>query len=333
MGLVRRPVSIFASMFAVAACSFDLPVVQPERFACFDETPEADGLLPCPDTHWCVQGECIPRLSCNTEDTGRPGCLTESTRCEPVVTPYSSAVQCERGIHTSTSARATSSACDCADGLHCVAFASGRDSTTYPLYLLPEGGPLAPGELGIDGEIEDWRMCLRACSSEANCPPNHTCRVAAVQNAEAMSSEERSRFTLGVCFPEQIVTSSVALEMQPQPDGCQSNAECARGMTNVGCVYSVETVADHPAVPAGSAWESAAIVGRCDGFAGGLAEVGIGCLKGSDCKTGLCVATRCAQPCNPLTPQRCPTARCAPRAVERNRGTRPPIDDVVYVCD
>ncbi len=213
-----------------------------------------------------------------------------------------------------------------------MAFASGRDSTTYPLYLLPEGGPLATGELGIDGEIEDWRMCVRACSSEANCPPNHTCRVAAVQNADAMSSEERARFSVGVCFPEQIVTSSVALEDQPQPDACQTSTECTRG-TNVGCVYSVEVVADHPAAPVGPAWENLAIVGRCDGFASGLAEVGIGCLKGSDCKTGLCSNGRCAQPCNPLTRRLCPSARCAPRVVERNRGTRPPVEDVVYVCD
>lgn len=323
---MRRALLLFVALST--ACSFDLPNVPPERFACIEEAPAPDGLLPCPESHWCVEGDCLPRFSCDTEQTGRPGCTFASTRCEPVVTPYSSAVRCESGIHTSTSARASSSACGCADGLHCVAFAAEGASTSYPLYLLPEGGALE----SVDAEVEDWRMCLRACSSEANCPANHTCRLAAVDDAAARASDERGRFTVGVCFPEEIVTSSVALEMQPQPDACQASSECPAG-TNQGCVYSVETVADHPDVPAGEAWDNAAIVGRCDGFSSGLVEVGIGCLMGSNCKTGLCVNGRCALPCNPRTPLLCPTSRCAAREVERNRGNLPPVVDSVFVCD
>lgn len=320
-------------LLVLAACSVELAPVAPERFACIEEAPASDGALPCPASHWCVEGACTPRLFCDVQDSGRRGCADEATRCEPVYTPFSSAVRCERGVHTSTSALAVGTSCGCADGLHCVAFAEGRASTAYPLYVLPEGGALPTGTLGITGEVDEWRMCARACSSEANCPAAHTCRLAAVLDDPLLGDPTSARFTVGVCFPEQVVTSTMAIESQPNPEACQAKSECTARDPRSGCVYRVEDVADHPDAPMGASWANRAIVGRCRTVSTGLAEPGIGCIAGQDCKSGLCVGGSCAQPCNPFGSSACATARCNPRPVERTRSDGEEVVDTVFLCD
>lgn len=312
------------ALLLASACTAEIPSIPPEAFACDEDIIELDGRHPCPDSRWCVEGRCVERLFCDVEGAGRPGCVPLSTRCEPVFTNITSAVRCERGVHTSTSVRADAG-CDCPDGLHCVVFGTQDPSNGYPLFVVPRDSGAT-----LDDEVEGWRMCARACSSEANCPGNHTCRPAAVlPSVQAVSST--MRHTIGVCFPEQVVTSTTPAESQPSAT-CQTRTECSARNAGDLCQYRIEEVPDHPTAPMGDAWAGRALVGQCVPPASGLAEDGIGCTASGNCKSGLCVGNSCARTCNPVTKEGCPRGNCSARTVSRTTTNGEEVEDTVFIC-
>jgi hypothetical protein len=328
----------------VLSCTTELPAVDPGLLACTDDRPLASGEDPCPETHWCSEAACRPRLECETPGLGRPGCQDDPTRpsptrCEAVFGARTAAVRCESGTHTATSARpADPDRCACPDGTRCVAFARSSPGD-FPLFVLPEGGALPTGVLGITGEVEDRRLCARACSSEANCPPDHTCRPAAVLGGDLLAAVS-GRHTIAVCYPNRLTsTSTTAPIVQPDPNGCLQPADCpVVGLDRPVCQYEVRLVADHPLVPAGPAWtERRALVARCiSGGDSGLLNPGLGCEleRASLCESGLCLDGRCAALCDPARPEvACERRRCIAREATRVLPDGRRIVDRVHVCE
>ncbi|MEL6184909.1 MAG: hypothetical protein AAFU79_09820 [Myxococcota bacterium] len=325
---------------ALAGCDASLPVVETSRFACVDDEPFDDNILPCGPEGWCVEGGCAPRLGC-TEAGRSEGCTppsaggsgTSPTRCEPVFGSGFTAVRCEPGLWTptQTSTRpADFAACSCPDGLHCVAFVGdgvSADGYAPDLRVLLGGGPALPGE------VPERRTCVRACSVEDNCPAQHSCRPAAVERMPA--SEDRRRDTIAVCYPDLIAeTSSTSSVAQPISDACRSTAECDRGQA---CQYRVDDVLDHPEEPIGSqTWGvRKALVPHCvERLDSQQREANRPCTSGTDCLSGVCGATaRCRAPCDPENPAvPCERRSCVEETVERTTGTEV-IVDRVFVCE
>lgn len=314
-----------------------LPEVDPSAFACVDDQPLEDGRFPCGASHWCVEGACAPRLGCGVVSTERgpaacndPGADPETDpirRCEPVLTPEVAAVRCERGIATSTTARPEDPvACDCPDGLHCVAWIGLPDPDdpeegflpSLDLRLLPSGGPRLPRE------VEAGRLCVRACSAEGNCPAAHTCRPALVERGRPPGSRD----TVAVCYPDIVPsTSTTSPAPQPLPRACLRDADC----DDATCRYDVVRVPDHPAVALGEVWDHGAVAAACG--PGVDPDPGQTCTVGRECASGICIRSRCRVPCDPASPAvPCRRRRCVAEAVAR-RTTDRTVRDRVFVCE
>ncbi len=328
-------------VLSLTACPSDLPNVDPNRFACLDDAPLADGERPCPDTHWCEEGICTPRFACTVIDEfgGRVrSCGRDTlTRCEPAYNEENSVVRCEPGVHTSTSVRSIDGACACGDGLHCVAFAQANSAPeSYPLVLLPEGGGL-PSLTGVLGEVAEWRVCARACSSEVDCPALHTCRSTVVASTQVLDGSGGSRHTIGVCYPDRLVpTSSTSTLAQPAPDQCLTNLECPGPLV---CTFQNERVEDSPLVPAAQAWGQSrfALHGRC---ASGQGKAGdnIGCaMAPNSCQSGICLGSKCRTVCDPQRPIVCGSGKCveqfATRTLMSEANETITVTDRVFICE
>lgn len=338
--------SRYLSALAAAAalglgCDAALPEVETARFACVDDAPLDDEVLPCGPEGWCVAGGCAPRLGC-VEPDRTVGCTPPPssgmsgptpTRCEPVIAEGLAAVRCEPGLWTATQTStrpANFEACDCPDGLHCVAFvgdAAARDPYAPDLRFLPDGGPL------LSGESPERRTCVRACSEEDNCSAAHTCRPAAVERAS--SGQDRRRDTIAVCFPDLIAeTSSTSSVAQPIADACRRTADCGTGEA---CQYRVDDVPDHPIEPIGAqTWSGrVAMVPHCvERVDSQQREANRPCTSGTDCLSGVCGGNaRCRAPCDPADPAvPCERRNCVEEQVERTTGSGV-IVDRVFVCD
>lgn len=335
-------------LLLVAGCTAELPNVDPTQLACAADELLEDGDPPCPETHWCEVPACRPRLDCDLPGVSGGGCQGDPTqpspsRCEPVFGPHTSAVRCESGVHTLTStAPADPVVCDCPDGTHCVALASPAVNLEYPLFVLPEGGPLPAGVLGIEGEHLDRRRCLRACSSEAACPADHTCRPAAVLNDDLLAAPDTGRHTIAVCQPNVLVpTSTVTFSGQPDPQACLQPRDCplASEGGRLACHARADRVQDHPHVPAGPAWggDRWALISRCIDLGRRLAAPGIGCDRGrgETCESGICYETKCAARCNPTEPEVVcgPGKACTSREVEQRLSDGRVVKDRLHICE
>ena len=315
---------------ALGACDAQIPDVSPTDFACVDDRRLSDGTLPCPETHACFEQQCTPRWQCNDRTDDQPGCRPDTTRCEPVFNALTSAVQCVSGVHTSTTVIPSPAVdCACPDGLFCVV-AAGDDLSAYPLYLLPTGGAL-PDQLGLPTEAPSSRRCVRVCSGEVDCSPDHSCRPAAVVQ-DAASGEGLERHTIGVCYPNTLVDTSTAIRpVQLDPDVCRQNADCAEDGVGRACRAGVLSVPDHPLFPAGDARDpvaSTAIVTRCEFARAGLAQAGAGCTDSANCASGVCVDGRCRTVCDPQDPiTACQNDTCGPRRIERGD-----VSDEIFLC-
>lgn len=339
---MKRALALAALSFA--ACTTNLPEISPERFACDADTPFEDGTLQCPESHWCSSGACTPRLQCRDVNTGKAGCAPLDERCDLFSNGETAAAACRRGTHivTSTVPIDPAGACTCADGTYCTILAKPYAGEAYPLYVLPRGtapSALPTGRLGITGDDPVQRVCTRACATEADCPANHTCRAAAVVQASLQSEPPSSRGTIGVCYPDRLVATSTTVTV-PQPDvqHCETQGDCLadKGRYAGSCQVGIVDVPDHPAAPAGSAaWGSRlALVARCvESMAG--ANPGVGCTASVECKSGVCLQTKCARLCDPREPVPCEGGQlCRDFEVEREiPGSNTRVVDHIYVCD
>jgi hypothetical protein len=327
---------MIASCLAIlaAACTTSIPPVAPEQFACDSDEPLASGELQCPESHWCDQFACRPRLGCTEPDRSQPGCdRGAQRRCDPVLNDLTTAVECSGGNHTITSTAPIDDACNCPDQgpggtpLFCAHIAEGI-SGLYPLFVTQPGQALPTGQFGIEGENVDFRWCVRACADEVDCPASHTCRPAPLVTDQLLASPS-SRHTIGVCYPNYLVaSSSTADRPQPDPDTCLANEDCF-GQT---CQFNLENVADHPTLGIGAAWEQKrGIVAHCTPGTGALADPGRGCTRDTECKNGLCEGGKCQRPCNPAFGS-CDV--CLSREVERTvPGSDIIVVDTVHVCE
>lgn len=311
-----------------AACD-GLPDVQPPNFACVDDQPLDDGSLPCGPGHHCVDGACVSRLDCQDPEASLPGCkrvvvsgvVRQVERCEPIRTELLSALQCVGGTFETTEGVVTSTrpanfqACDCEAGYQCVTWLEGPG---LDLRWLPEGGD-PPGP-----ERMEARYCAAACSQEANCGPNQTCRPTATAGTDG-----EARDTIAFCYPDFIVpTSSTSTVVQPIEGTCRHAADCGVGQ---GCRFNVEATADHPTHPIGADfWGGrAALIGRCADTQPGP----IACERGEECFSGLCGDGRCRVPCDPGAPEAaCGRRLCLPASFERATVDGPVLDEV-FVCE
>lgn len=309
---MRRSMMGGAALLWLAACTAELPAVDYTKLACVDDAPLSEGgPLPCPASHHCVDGLCAPRLGCNRGTT--EGCEREVTRCALSTNAHLSSVACESGLYVLTSTKAPDPV-DCAcptaspgddEPLLCVAMAGRPVDGAYPLFVLPEGGPLPSDALGVPAEVPDWRWCVVPCSSEESCPTDHTCRPAAVVTEGLAEAQGDGRHTVGVCYPNRLHTATSTVEAgpeEPDPRLCISGPDCADSDEGRACQYQVEPVPDHPFFPAGEAWDRRAFLGRCVPSIG-LTPVGRGCTAGSDatCITGICEDNRCGRICDPAS--------------------------------
>jgi hypothetical protein len=332
---------LWALLALSTACSTKLEPVDPGAFACDGDSAASDGLLPCPESHWCKDGACTPRLDCNIPNASSPGCDPERRcelfnevqscfRCELRTNAEVAAVTCAPGVQTETSTHPLSlDPCSCSDDLTCVAFLSdGRDGEAYPLLIIPEGGSLPVGRT----EIEEWRMCTRVCSHELDCPAAHTCRAA--------SAGSTGRSTIGVCYPDLLTRTSSSSTTAPpldQPDteGCAQHNDC-RNSSFEPCRYRTVQVPDHPVVPAGpSSWgQRFAIISRCSSGSTGMRNAGDGCTDDGECKSGLCAEGRCARPCQPGNPDACGSnIACVDIPVVRDLpGSAVIVEDRAQIC-
>jgi hypothetical protein len=353
------------SLGCLLSCAIELPPIPPEAFACTGDAPDADGQLQCPATHRCQSGACVGRLDCSEPFQSTPGCTPNLHRCDLVLDPELAGASCQSGLHTSTSARPKDVAsCACPDGTYCVAFGSlaGSSSTAssasnaYPLFLLPpldatpqKGGGNGPavafpaGKFQTVGEIASRRMCSRVCATEFDCPASHTCRAAAVVQASLLADPTSTRSTIGVCWPDRLPGTATVAE-QPDPLECLSSVDCSSAQSRrpVGlCQVQVESVPDHPTVPAGYAWGSdrGALVARCTTTAPtGLTSDNDGCLRSDQCRSGACLGQpsgRCAKLCDPLhAVDVCINAEaCHPHLITRELPTAGSVQDLIYACD
>ncbi len=338
-----------------AACTTELPRIDPGQFACVDDEP-FDGNFPCDGADYCFEGACTPRLSCNLE-TGTPGCAgpadpslgvpdPNATRCEVAANEQTVSMQCTPGFHTVTSTRPRDFAsCDCAvdperpeeESLLCAALAGDPVNGGYPLYILPEGGELPNAALGVPAEIVEARMCVRACSTDANCPASHTCRPAAVVDAGLLADPTDIRRVIAVCYPNILTpTSSTAEAYQPDPLACAKPQDCGEDNGPDTCSLRLEDTLDHPYSPLGEAWQNQrGFVGRCVNKSG-LVGAGIGCTPTTaNCESGICFGgiggSRCAQICDPLDPP----PGCGVCRARTGRRVLPTGDflDLVHLCE
>lgn len=305
-----RRVSTILFAFGLSACTAELPRVDFAELACVDDAPlSEDGPLPCPATHHCVQGQCSPRLNC-TRGGSEDGCEREVTRCGLSSNEHVSSVACESGLYVLTSTKAPDPVdCACPAGspgddepLLCVAMAGRPTEGAYPLFVLPEGGALPSDALGVPAEVPEWRWCVIPCSSESSCPPDHTCRPAAVVTDNLLADQGEGRHTVGVCYPNRLfVPTSTVVEgpEEPDPEVCLAGVDCADSPLGRACQYQIEEVPDHPFFPAGEAWDQRAFMGRCRSPSG-LTPTGMGCPAGADatCVTGICNGNRCRRICD-----------------------------------
>lgn len=343
-----RRLSCIISFGAFAACTTELPPVDFTELACVDDAPLSDdGPLPCPASHACDEGWCRPRLDCDRgEGVDFEGCEREVTRCEAVISEMTSAVRCESGLYVVTSTKAPDPvACDCPtaspnddERLLCVAMAGPPIEGAYPLFVLPEGGPLPSDRLGVPAEVPDWRWCVVPCSSEASCPTHHTCRPAAVVTGGLEAEQGTGRHTVGVCYPNRLFvptsSTSSAAEPVPEPDPgvCLVGSGCDQSAGRQACQYQVERTPDHPFYPAGEAWGvRRALVGRCVDPTG-LTPTNMGCPPGADatCVTGVCSGNRCRRICDPETNV---DELCACGEVEVSRSVDgDDVRDAIHLC-
>lgn len=340
---------LLALLLALAGgCNAELPEIPAERFACDDDTALQDGSFPCPESHWCREGQCVPRLGCFEPDRSLPGCTPLERRCDLLTDPEISAVACLPGSHfVETSTRPPGiEACDCPDGTWCVTYAGGVDQgDAYPLYLLSptRGSTLPRSQLQLEAELPGARVCTHVCSSELDCPGGHTCRAAAVVNDGFLEDPTTSRHTVGVCFPELVLTSSLAQD-QPDPEACLSIDHCKAelGRTEGVCQSEASVIPDHPRNPIGPAWGTRlALRSHCTKI-GTARGPGLGCSRHEECSSGVCSDGRCALLCDPTqsgfcvdNPGQNQGGAEACRAVEVERalpGEGETVRDRVYIC-
>lgn len=332
---MRSPWSI---LLLAAACTAELPPIEPARLACTDDSVLPSGERQCPADSTCVDGSCRLRLDCRDPD--RINCTPDETICEPILRAETAAVRCTAGVTTSTKAvRPSPVEPRCPELSYEVAFADGPPPDRYPLFLLPTGGVLPSGLPGVSGERTEWRRCAVACSSEANCPADHSCRPAAVITDGFRTAPSGDRFTIGVCYPNRLepTRTSTSLEEFPEPrqNACRQSIDCNRAGRSGNCRYDVDKIADHPTAPAQSAWgERYALYAQCTNQqATSLLEEGIGCERGDVCKSGVCFG-RCGRPCDPYRPaEGCGPRECVPRLAERSLGNGQVVTDLVHICE
>lgn len=340
LGLLVFGTLAFGTLVLGTGCSTKLDEVDPGAFACDGDSPAADGQLPCPESHWCKDGACTPRLDCNIPNASRTGCdpdrrcevfneVAACFRCELRATPETAAVTCAPGVYTETSTRPrTLNPCDCSDDLTCVAYlAEGTREEAYPLIIIPPGGSLPANR----AELEDRRICTRVCSTELDCPAGHTCRAA--------SAGIDARSTVGVCYPDLLAriagtpTTAPPLE-QPDALACKDHRDCGPGSSEP-CRFRTAVIPDHPLVPAGAPWgQHYAIIARCTTGQTGMRDADQGCTDDGECKSGLCALGRCARPCRPENPDACPSNRsCIDIPVTRNLpGSSVTVEDRAQIC-
>ena len=306
---MNRRLCIGAVLLGAAACTADLPDVDPEQFACIDDSPLEDGIFQCPADFACRRELCVRRFGCFIEGEPLPGCEEFVNRCDLDLTDQTAAVRCEPGLHTTTSTLPEDPVeCLCPDGTHCTVLAAvpdGEGNAAYPLYVLPPGVDLPVGQLGI--ETDGPRTCTRACAAELDCPANHTCRAAAVVGPGLLEEPSSGRSTIGVCMPELLLTSTTSADGQVDRLACNSGFDCEleRGRIDGACQVRVEQIPDHPNQPAGEAWtsgrrEARALRGRCIGEPSiSLIMDGMGCTESETCRSGVCFNRRCATVCDP----------------------------------
>jgi hypothetical protein len=329
-----------ALLLALAGCTTSLPEIPPEGFWCEGDAPIEPGLFPCPETHGCVGGQCLPRLNCVEPAQDLPGCTKDVSRCDLALSAEIAAVRCASGLYTQTSTPpADPATCACPDGLVCAAWGTldaAPQAETLPLFVLPEdlSPKVLPASGGIMGERAIGRMCVRVCGSELDCPANHTCRAAPVLSSGMLPSD--SRRTIGVCYPEILPTTATVAD-QPDPLACAAERDCtvAEGRFDGLCQARVVTVPDHPLVPAAEAWGlRRAIRSVCvSDNQSNLRVDGDGCLDGAECQSGICLG-RCAKLCDPTDESPCGFARsCAEELVERSLpGGADRVFDRLFVC-
>lgn len=338
---------MLAVLGSCAACFAEVPAIEDTAFSCVDDLATESGNLQCPESHWCYQGSCKPRLGCSVPNAERPECEEFVTRCELVVTGTVSAVSCEPGVHTVTSTKpSTIDGCDCPDGTWCVAYdeaLSNVEEESFGLFVLP-GQQSFPDALGASKERRGLRVCARGCSGELDCTGGHTCRPAAVVTASLLSNPSETRNTIGVCYPDKIVTETATsaelpvLPLEPRPQVCLTQSDCrAREVAFELCQVRVAVIPDHPSVPAGSeAWgEHLALVSTCvTPISAGLTGVDKGCDNGSECESGICHNGRCARLCDATLPEPCPGGRsCRNTQVSRPiRGDAQEVRDRIWLC-
>lgn len=348
----RRRLLLVAATLTCSTCQVSLPEVPAAKLACTGDHPLGGGELPCPEADWCSNMRCTPRLGCQLPGSRRLGCDPEQSceflgmscmRCEMRINPETAAVRCEPGVHTTTSTTPrTLAGCECPDGTFCTLFDRGGAEGAYPLFILPPGTPRPMGSgqrgpLSSAGEIPERRVCARGCSSELDCPASHTCRPAAVIGDDLLRNPTSTRHTIGVCYPNRLVSTSTRAPIrQPDADSCLDAQDCESNPRAAGpCQYRVTEIADHPTVPAREAWgRRLALIQRCVPPESSLLGNDIVCTRGEQCKSGLCVSGRCAIPCNPLRAGTCPSTRgCGDVLVKRElpAGTDT-VDDRAQIC-
>lgn len=312
------------------ACT-DVPAVAPEAFACVDDQPLADGTWPCPATHACVGGQCTPRLGCR--GATEPGCDPGATYCGLLDRETPSVLACVPGalppVPTSTTA---GPGCACAPGFVCalVADVNGAPAAFVSApYAASATVALPVGARGIGAERRAFRRCVRPCSGEADCPAGHTCHPAARLTDAVRAGTDAGRDTVGVCLIDlEVSTASAARALDPAICGYDGDCNEALGRPGRFCEARVEAIADHPASPLGAAWvDRRAVRSRCAPESARI-DSGRGCIRDGDCKSGLCVASRCARICDPRAPMPCPSAQgCVDYPVEVAG-----VADRVYLC-
>jgi hypothetical protein len=348
----RRLTPLLALFPALASCPGSLPIIDPAAFACASDHVLKSGDLPCPEADWCKDAQCTPRLGCNIPMAARQGCDPDRKcelmfmgcmRCNAKINVETDAVVCESGVHTSTSVHPKDlAACTCPDGTYCAAIEAGTPSDAYPLYMLPQGGAQLVSSafmksIAFTKEDPDWRMCVRACSSELDCSANHTCRAAPVVTDDLIAHPKSTRHTIGLCYPDRVVpTSSTATIAQPNPLACDDQFQCAQRGETGPCQYRVVAISDHPVVPAGAAWGvHNAMIASCVGAGTGASLVAddLGCTKGAQCASGVCQSGRCAKPCDPRRAGSCPgSRRCNDVLTSRDLPDGTVLEDRVRVC-
>ncbi|MEE2904021.1 MAG: hypothetical protein VYC39_16970 [Myxococcota bacterium] len=339
---------VLALSILSGGCFVSVPEVADDEFACVDDLPFDDGLLQCPQSHWCYEGSCKPRFGCSKPDADKAECELFVERCELSLTGTVSAVSCESGVHTVTSTRPSEpDTCDCPDGTACVIFAeaSGQsEQDAFELYLASTAGNFTlPASFG-SSERPGTRVCARGCSGELDCPAGHTCRPASVYSTDA-PSDFTDRNTISVCYPDNVITLTATtaefpeLPKEPIENVCRSQADCQnRNVTFDICQVRVAVIPDHPKNPAGErAWgEHFALISTCvQPISSGLTNVDKGCDTGSDCESGICHNGRCARLCDSRLFEPCPGGRsCTDTQVSRPiKGEERKVRDRVWLCE